>query len=333
VPTPELVDCERRAFFVKHSGPKDLQRLEASIRDNSTEAVQVEKLGDIEAGPQNPDAPRYVWVKPTHPWAEDYSVTVRGKGFQSAQRITLRSAKHALQLAMQINIGNNAKPTVSCLDGFARTASDRLPSCKNLTAMADEFMQKLQPLPYNVQKPDGALTIMRMRTLPEPSELDNESEDRHLTEYLQSIMRPTLSQYRGTKLLIFYAGGPRTLRYAREFCDFFRYSLRWQVSGPQLVPVGNERMVDVQVSYNPNGGEQPTVSSLLGVLQGVKHRKRPVLDSDIPPRVIVLWVGPKSPTNAQPDDCSPAVLHPKPGEPHTCQMVSQSPNSCPFVPE
>jgi len=85
VPTRELIDCERRAFFVNHSGFKELRNVIIVIKDNRSGAVVENddyKTG-IEPGPQNPDAPRYIWVKPSHPWDEAYTITVTATKFDS----------------------------------------------------------------------------------------------------------------------------------------------------------------------------------------------------------------------------------------------------------
>jgi len=68
-------------------------------------------------------------------------------------------------------------------------------------------------------------------------------------------------------------------------------------------------------------------------LEGIKQRQRYVYDDAISPDLVILWVGPKSPDNFRPDDCAPAVLHPRPGEPHTCEIVAQTPGFCPFPPQ
>jgi hypothetical protein len=77
VPTHELVDGERRAFFVNSSGFKGLHDVEIVIKDNKSGAVLENHNYEtgIEPGLQNPDAPRYIWVTPSRPWDEDLSRT------------------------------------------------------------------------------------------------------------------------------------------------------------------------------------------------------------------------------------------------------------------
>jgi hypothetical protein len=340
VPSRELIDCERRAFFVNHAGLKRLENIKVIIKDNKSGSVEeIDDYKDgIEPGPQNPDAPRYIWVKPSHPWDEDYTITVTGSRFRSVQETVLRSVKQDIQFAVQITVDPKKKPVVSCRDGLlpetyslGRGATE---NCKTLMAVDQGFLNRLQPEPYGFQLSNGAYSAVRIRTLPTASDLDAQSEDRHLTEFEQTIMRSKLSEYRGTKLLVLYAGGPKTLAYATEFRAFFR-SLQWNVDGPRPVPAGDERVVDVQISVSQRYWNTPfpRAADLLNSLEGIKHRQRYVYDTAISPDLIVLWVGPKSPDNFRPDDCASAVLHPRPGQPHTCEFVAQPPGFCPFPPK
>ncbi len=340
VPTRELIDCERRAFFVNHSGLKRLENVTIIIKDNKSGSVQEidDYKNGIEPGPQNPDAPRYIWVKPSHPWDEDYTITVAGSRFRSVQETVLRSVKQDVQFAAQITVDPKKKPVVRCRDSLLPEAyplgRGATESCKTLMAADQGVLNRLQPEPYGFQLPNGAYSAVRIRTLPTASDLDAQSEDRHLTEFEQTIMRSKLSEYRGTKLLVLYAGGPKTLAYAAEFRDFFQ-SLHWKVDGPHPVPTGDERVVDVQISVSQRywNTPYPRAAGFLNSLEGIKHRQRYVYDAAISPDLIVLWIGPKSPDNFRPDDCASAVLHPSPGVPHTCEIVAQTPGFCPFPPQ
>ncbi len=340
VPTRELFDCERRAFFVNHTGLKRLENIKIIIRDNKSGAV--EEINDYKSGigpgPQNPDAPRYVWVKPSHPWDEDYTITVTGSWYRSVQETVLRSAKQEAGFAVQITVDPKKKPVVSCRDSIVPEAYSigrgSPENCSSLMAVAQGWLNKLQPEFYGFQLPSGAYTAVRLRELPTASDLEAQSENRHLTEFEQTIMKSKLSTYSGTKLLVLYAGGPKTRAYATEFRDFFR-SLRWRVDGPSPAPIGDERVVDVQISVSQRywNTRYPRAADLLNSLGGIKHRRRYVYDDGISPDLIVLWVGPKSPDNFRPDDCAPAVLHPTAGEPQTCEKVAQVPGVCLFPPQ
>jgi hypothetical protein len=340
VPTHELIDCERRAFFVDHSGLKGFQNVKIVIKDNQSGTVQESddyKAG-IEPGPQNSDAPRYIWVKPSRPWDENYTITVTATKFRSIQETVLRSVQQNMQFAARITVDPQEKTVVNCRDSLLPEAyalgRGSQETCNTLMAVNSGFLNKLKPQPYGFQRPNGDFSVVRLRKLPSPSDLDSQSEDRRLTEYEQAIMRSKLSKYHGPKLLVLYAGGPKTLAYAIEFRDFFR-SIKWHVEGPRLVPVGDEGLVDVQISVSQRywNTPYPRAADLLSSLEGTKRRQRYVYDDAIPPDLIVLWVGPKSPDNFRPDDCASATLHPRLGERHTCESVAQTPGVCPFPPQ
>jgi hypothetical protein len=338
VPTRELIDCERRAFFVNHSGLKDLQNIEISIKDNRSGIVQSANYPEIDPGPQNPDAVRYLWVKPSHPWDEDYTITAAGKKYHSVQQMVLRSAKQKMQFAVQIIADQKKKPVLSCRDNLIpdsyALARGSGGDCNNVMSADPKMLARVQPEFYVLQQPDGSLLHVRDRQLPLASDLDSQSEDRHLTEFQKTIMRSKLAKYRGSKLLILHVGGPRTLAYAIEFRDFFR-SLGWGVSGPRSVPAGDERLVDIQVSVSNRywNTPYPRARELLSSLEGIKHRQTHVYDDAIPPDLILLWVGPKSPNNFKPDDCAPARLRPRPGEHNTCEMVALTRVACTWPPQ
>lgn len=111
-------------------------------------------------------------------------------------------------------------------------------------------------------------------------------------------------------------------------------SSRLDIPGVGLSETGGPRVVDVQISVSQRywNTPYPKAADLLNSLEGIKHRQRYVYDDAISSDLIVLWVGPKSPDNFRPDDCAPAVLHPDPGETHTCEIVAQTPGVCPFPP-
>lgn len=339
VPTRELIDCDRRAFFVNQSGFKGLHNVKIIIKDNRSGAVQEtdDYREGIEPGSGNPDAPRYIWVKPSHPWDEDYTITVTGTNFRSVQETVLRSVSHDLQFAVQITVDRRRKPVVNCRDSLLPEAYSlgrgSLENCTTLMALDPGLLNKFRPEFYAFQGPNGNVSIIKMRQLPPASDLESQSEDRHLTEYQRVIMKAKLSKYRGTKLLVLYTGGPKTLRYATEFRDFFQ-SLGWTVVGPRPVPVGDERLVDLQMSVSKRYWNKPypQAMSLLSSMEGLKHRQRYVYDDAIADDRIVLWVGPKSPADFKPDDCAPATVGPTAGQAHTCEVVAAVGAWCPFVP-
>jgi len=340
VPTHELIDCERRAFFVNHSGHEHLQNLQIIIKDNGSGAVleSNDYKSGIEPGPQNPDAPRYIWLKPSHPWDEDYTITISGTNYHSVQETVLRSKNKNVELAVRITLDSMKDPVASCRDSTLPESislgRESRQNCGSLMYLDPRFLNRLQPQFYGLQPPSGDYVAVKLRTLPPASDLDFRSEDRHLTEYEQTTMRSNLSRYRGTKLLILYTGGPRTLAFATELRQFFR-SIAWRTDGPRPVPTGNERLVDVQISVSSRYWSVPDAraTDLQSSLAGVKRRRRYIYDEAIPADLIVLWVGPRSPDSFRPDDCAPAALRPRIGEPNSCKLVAQTPDMCPTVPQ
>lgn len=187
---------------------------------------------------------------------------------------------------------------------------------------------------YSYQSADGNLTIRKPRELPSPTELDQNSDDRHLTEYQRQIIEPILNRYRRSRLLIYFAGGLKTKAYAEEFHRMFVAS-GWKVDGPLLVPVGDERIIDIQMSvdYRENWNKpNPKPHDLLNAFDkaGVKQRSKLTSDPNVPSDLIVLWVGPRSPNDVKPDQCSPVDIKPVAGQPHTCEMIAETERDCPF---
>jgi hypothetical protein len=339
VPTHELIDCERRAFIVNYSGLKDLRNVKIFIKDNNNGTVQESDdfKDGFEAGMPSPDSPRYVWVKPSRPWDEDYTITVTGTRFHSVQEMVLRNVGQGLQSAVRIELDSARKPVVDCRDrllpdAYSLGRGARM-DCTTIMSVDASLLPKLRPEPFGYQMPDGTYTHVKLKALPKASELDTQSEDRHLTEYLRTVMKSKLSKYRGTKALILYYGGSKTLAYAKEFRDFLESgSVGWSARGPQIAPDGDEGIVDVQVSVSKQYWNKayPRGADLMDSLEGVKHRKGLMYDDAVPADLIVLWVGPKSPDGFTPNDCLGAELRPRPGEHHTCEMVNQTGAACPF---
>jgi len=184
---------------------------------------------------------------------------------------------------------------------------------------------------YSYQHPDGSVTVRKVRTLPSPSELDEQSDQRHLTDYQKEQLRPAIKQYAGSRLRVFYSGGPNTLAYAEELRQLFAEI--WTTNKVSVVPVGDERIIDVQITVG-NKGLEVEARTLLDAFQsaGIKHSKFFSVDPDAV-NDVVLWVGPKSPKEASPDQCRSPELNPKPGQAHSCDWIAQTTGVCPFVPQ
>jgi hypothetical protein len=189
------------------------------------------------------------------------------------------------------------------------------------------------------QTADGNFTARKIKELPSPSDLDEQSDDRHITEYEHQIIEPVLKKYARSQLLIYFAGGQKSKAYAEEFRAMFQ-SRNWKVKGPTLVPIGDERIIDVQMSVNyaENWNKyNPKPREILNAFEkaGIKQRSNLAIDVNVPHDWIVLWVGPRSPKDVRPDQCAIPEMKPAEGSRGTCEMVSQvdTKNGCPFPPQ
>ena len=330
-PTTELMDCQRRAFFVKIIGPQMLSRVEVALKDNKSGQTYVQSFPEIDPGPLRSD--QYLWFVPSSPWDEDYTVTATSRESHSSQRLIVRSTHHQIQFATQVAVEDEASPALSCRDKLLppsyALALKETRSCDEPMKLAEDVTNTLDV--YSYQHPDGSVTVRRVRTLPSPSELDEQSDQRHLTDYQKQTLRPVLKGFAGSRLHIFYSGGPNNRAYAEEWRQLFSES--WKTSVPSFVPVGDERIIDVQITVG-NKGQELEARTLLDAFQsaGIKHRKFFWVDPDAG-NDVVLWVGPKSPKDASPDQCMSPELKPTPGKPHNCDVIVQSRAVCPFVPE
>jgi hypothetical protein len=71
---------------------------------------------------------------------------------------------------------------------------------------------------------------------------------------------------------VFYSGGPNTLAYAEELRQLFAES--WKTNEVSVVPVGDERIIDVQITVG-NKGQEVEARTLFDALRsaGIKHKK------------------------------------------------------------
>ena len=326
VPAPELVECKQRAFFIKAYGPLHISGLQIALKDEKSGQISFHKPADLDADTSSES----FWVTPSHPWDEGYTATIDAHDLHSIQALTVHSHNQKLQLATAVTIPDHRNPVLSCND--AQNAS----SCSDVLKLDPDAMSRLGA--SNYQKADGSVTALQVKKFPSPSQLDEQSDDRHLTEFQKRALDPVVIKYPGTRVIVFYAGGTKSKAYAGEWYDFLK-SKRWAASKPELVPIGNEAIIDVQLtiseSYLQISGESTKILELLDALDksGVKHARRFTRDPSIKDGEIVLWVGPKSPKDINPDQCAGAQLKQKPGEPHTCDLIAQTTGVCPFVPK
>jgi len=336
VPARELVECERRAFFVRTVGPLSLHNVRISLRDNRSGQRQTNSYPEVDPHPQSMEP--YIWVSPSSPWDEDYSVTVDTAESSSSQHLVLRSVAGQPRLGAEIAVGSEKRPIAQCRDAELPAeyaiAKGARSNCAEVMKLPDHLPVILDVASF--QLADGDLTVRRVLRLPPPEELDRDSDSRHLTEYQEQLIRPVLRRYSGGQVQIYFAGGARTRRYAEEFYKLF-HGTGWKSSIPASAPPGDQRIIDVQWSVNEaqnRDRRDPKLWALMSTLKeaGVKQRQRPVLDPAVPRDVFVLWIGPKSPGNIMPDRCAPAQLKPQVGQRHGCELISQTDMPCPFPP-
>ena len=217
-PTAELMDCQKRAFFVKIIGPQILSRVEVALKDNKSGQTHAQSFAEIDPGPLRSD--QYLWFVPSSPWDEDYTVTVTSRESHSSQRLIVRGTHHQIQFATQVAVEDEASPALSCRDKL-------LPSSYALASKEARFCYEAMKLPedvtstldvYSYESPDGSVTVRNARSLPAPSELDEQSDQRHLTDYQKQFLWPVLKRYQAPRLSIFYRVYP-TLALTRKSGD------------------------------------------------------------------------------------------------------------------
>jgi hypothetical protein len=287
--------------------------------------------------------PTYVYIVPADGLIDaerrPFFVEHSGPRTLSNVQIALRDNKAgAVHIDKYSEIGQ-ANPVFSCRDRLLPSsyvlAKDSTQPCDRLK-IPKETQGQLQPPPYNIQWPDGSLQVMRLRTLstllPPESVLEAESEDRHLWEYQIQQLKSEIADYSGSHILILATNGQKTQRYAKELGGAFR-AAHWKVDGPSRVPPEDERIIDVQISTAKGAASKSGSAVLRGLTQAhVKHRSLVHSDTDIPGDLVVLWVGPRSPSGIDSDVCSPTSFKPQPGAHQPCDMIGQTPHSIPFVP-
>jgi hypothetical protein len=336
VPTEELVNCERRAFVVKHIGKKVLTNVDVTLLDNDTNRGEVTKYPEIAPGAPDPMAPKYIWWSPSHPWIEDYTITAVSGDMRISQRLIVRSTQKTLQLASEVSI--NGKLEFSCRDPLLPSsytvALDARESCKSKMSVSQETKKMMELGSSNYQLPNGDYRINTLRTLSAPPGVEGQSEDRHIWEYQRVWMAEDLSKYPGTKVLLLASGtGAYTWKYAEDLRSTLRLA-QWSVDGPQKLPAAYDGLLDIQVSRNNMIAPRPELQALMNALTraGVKHRTRPVSDPDIGHDMIVVFIGSKSPDDVNPDDCPGVPFKADKITVKPCTMIAQTTKVCLFTP-
>jgi hypothetical protein len=339
VPTHELMDAERRAFFVRSSGPRRLHNVKVILRDNKSGQTHNEEYAERDPAPDHPLATPYFWFTPSSPWDEDYTVTSEEFSAEHKENLVLRSTKHTLQFAVEIYAAGSPNPVRSCRDPLLPPSYQLAPrsaeSCDAMMTVPDALKANLKPAPYNMELPDGRFQILRMRTLNPPAGSESQSEERELSDWQKQKILPSIAPYHGKKLLILTASGKEASEYAKNFRDTFKLA-RWHVEGPESVPAGDEDIIDVQISAcDPIAkAPRPELAAVIDALSNaaVKRRGGFVSDADVPADLIVLWVGWKSPDGISVQQCTPPSFKPREGERQPCELVLQNLRPIPIPP-
>jgi hypothetical protein len=116
-----------------------------------------------------------------------------------------------------------------------------------------------------------------------------------LAEWQQTLVLTTLSEFKGSKVLILVGVGEETLAYANQFRDLFKQA-GWTVRGPELAP-RDQVVLDVSIGLDLRIGSHPEVPTILSgfTSAGIKHRPGGMRSPNIPDDWLVLWVGSESP--------------------------------------
>jgi hypothetical protein len=84
VPTTELMDCQKRAFFIRTKGPQILYNVEITVKDNKSGQTHSESYPEIDPGSRSGDI--HFWVVPSSPW----DAVVKAKFFLVEEAVALR---------------------------------------------------------------------------------------------------------------------------------------------------------------------------------------------------------------------------------------------------
>ena len=266
--------------------------LQITLKDDKSGQTIYQKYSDLDAD----SASEHFWIAPSSPWNEGYTATIDAHGLHSSQQLAINSINGKARIATTITANDNKESVLNCKDITDQTTAVGQ-TCANALKLPPDAMSKIGV--NNYQTADGNVTVLHVKQLPSPSELDEQSDDRHLTEYQKQVMEPVVAKYPGTRIAIFFAGGPRSKAYAEEFRELL-HEKRWISAPVKLVPPGNERTIDAQMSVSDDylqvSGEADKVKELLDAFEGagIKHRHNVARDPNIRDGDMVLWVGPKS---------------------------------------
>jgi hypothetical protein len=298
----------RRAFVLKQVGLGVLHNVEVDLTDlhatnsQATQDMHTESYPEIDPPTPGSNAPaKYFWWRPVTEWNEDYTVTLNSREKNLVERIKIVSIRGSVYFAIRVSTAGSTAPLFSCADSGLTDSlawpSDPPQSCQDFLPAEPGFSGSLDPKPYGLFPSPDSFIDMSPPAQPISSHPEVESDDRRLTEWQQSVLKPALDAYPGKKVLILAAGSKPTWDYARDFRDAFLGS-KWIVKGPIDAPKTDQTVLDVQISSGDASGslhsETTDVRDAM-VNAGIKGAKFFVVDPSVKTGVIVLWVGVRSP--------------------------------------
>jgi hypothetical protein len=341
----------RRVFVMQQVGPGVLHNVQITLQDDhamgQVSSDHTEVYSEIDPGESNLSGvqPKHFWFKPSTPWNEDYTITMKSReeslfehilvagfpapGAQSDASVNLAAPRASpgawtgevdpamgrVEFAVRVTADGSGHPLFTCEDADLRhtpESSDWLDDaprpCAGYRSGWANFEPALDPQPFVVTFPSGMLDM----TPPLPSLLTSHPEEqastRRLTGWQRRQMETRLREFAGNKVFILVAGGSETWRYAGDFADVFQES-RWVVKGPMAGPrlkcVPTD--VDLWTWKQDFRNDRPRVLAVHEALEAAGVKGGHYFKCVLTsPNALVLWVGVRSPEGI--NDQMPACL-------------------------
>ncbi len=341
----------RRVFIVEQKGRGVLHNVEVILHDNTqkdqTSIDHVETYDEVDCSKSELKdvQPKHFWFKPSTPWNEDYTITIKSRESVLFERILVKGIALAASSNAQINPPSPPKVNAqhgdaplpvemgkvefairvttsegntvfTCQDpsliGHAEWQNDQIQPCLHHNADLPSFEAGLDPKPFVLLFPSGMFDMTPPLSPNVSSHPETRTDTRRLSEWQRSQLRQTLNLYPKQNVLIVFVGGVSTRRYAQDFADVFHVS-KWNVEGPISLTIksSQETISDVQLITWEGDFSHPR-EMLVNILDtfkraGMKGRDR-FICSLKRRDVLVLLVGNKSPDEENPLDHPPYSL-------------------------
>jgi hypothetical protein len=250
LPTQEMTSDVVRMFFIRQSGPDVLHHVRLSLTEIGGKSVQkaFDEVDPPVGEPYNDGFDYgYISLEVTHAWSEQYELRVTSREMTERQMIGLYGTKHTgFRMSHNIELSSRslfgAGGTLRLLDfcedaDVPKELSNEVKakrSCDGHAAVNIAAMTShMDDVPNAIILPSGDLVLWAP---PKPviplGAPESESDVRHITEWQQSQVLPSIRHFLGSRILIFYCGGDLTHSYADDFAKMFRRA-GWSVDGPK----------------------------------------------------------------------------------------------------